>query len=107
MVATMRDQPDIEVVAEIHDESDIPGILEETSPEFLVITLDSPGKRPHLCDFLLARYPRTKILALAPDGEHSVFYWVSFDIHAASFEASEKGILNALRFNSNAIGRRH
>jgi len=106
VVSTMKDQPDIEVVAEIHDEAEIAEVLEETTPEFLIITLDSPGKRPELCDFLLPRFPRTKILALAPDGKHSVFYWASLDIHAASLESSEMGILNALRFNSDG-GRRH
>jgi hypothetical protein len=27
----------------------------------------------------------------------SVFYWASFDIHSSQIEASEQGILNAVR----------
>jgi DNA-binding NarL/FixJ family response regulator len=105
VASTMADQPDIEVVAEIEDESAIPSVVEETAPEFLIIALDSPDKRPSLCDSLLRQYPAMKILALAPEGNWSVIYWASIDIHAISFEASEIGILNTLRSNSQISGR--
>ena len=96
IIATMSDQPDIEVVAEVQQESDIPSVVEKTTPEFLIIALDSPSERPSICDDLLRQYPNMKILALAPDGNWSVFYWASLDIHAIDLETSEAGILRAL-----------
>ena len=97
MLSTMADQPDIEVVAEIQDESEIFRVVKETMPEFLIIALDSPDQRPTLCEALLRGFPSMKILALAPEGNWSVFYWASLDIHSISMEASERGILSMLR----------
>lgn len=102
-MATMADQPDIEIVAEIQDESDIPSVVEKTAPEFLIIALDSSLRRPSMCDALLRQFPGIKILALAPEGHWSVFYWASFDIHALDLETSEDGILSALRANSREL----
>jgi chemotaxis response regulator CheB len=104
IMATMADQPDIEIVAEIQDESDIPGVVEKTAPEFVIIALDSPLQRPSMCDALLRQFPGIKILALAPEGRWSVFYWASFDIHSLDLETSEAGILSALRANSREFG---
>jgi chemotaxis response regulator CheB len=103
IVATMSDQPDIEVVAEVQEESDIPSVVEKTTPEFLIIALDSQSARPSMCDALLRRYPNMKILALAPDGNWSVFYWASLDIHAVDLETSEASILKALRTNRKVL----
>jgi len=99
----MADQPDIEIVAEIENESEIPRIVEQTLPEFLVLAADSRSERPRLCDSLLRIYPEMKILVLAIDGNWSVFYQASFDIQATAVEASESGILNALRATSRAV----
>jgi len=100
ILATITDQPDIEVVAEIRDESDIPRIVEETAPEFLIIALDSPDCQPTLCDSLLRSHPELKIVALSAERNFSMLYWASFDLHAAKVEASEMGILSALRSSS-------
>ena len=72
ILATITDQPDIEVVAEIRDESDIPRIVEETAPEFLIIALDSPDCQPTLCDSLLRSHPELKIVALSEIGRAHV-----------------------------------
>jgi DNA-binding NarL/FixJ family response regulator len=104
VLATMNDQPDIEIVAEIQNESEIPRVVEQTLPEFLIIALDSPDQRPPLCDALLRLYPEMKILAVASERNCSVFYWASFDIHATTLEASEMGILNALRSSVQVAG---
>ncbi len=103
IMATMSDQPDIEVVAEVQEDSDIPSVVEKTTPEFLIIALDSPSERPSICDALLRQYPNMKILALAPEGNWSVFYWASLDIHAVDLETSEAGILRALRTNTKVF----
>lgn len=90
-------QPDMEVVAEIDNEKEIVRMVEATYPDFLIIALDSSGEHASLCQTLLPRFPKMKILALAPEQNISVFFWGSFDIHSKSVEASEDGILNALR----------
>jgi chemotaxis response regulator CheB len=91
------EQQDIEIIAEIQNEPDISRIVEETRPDFLIISLNESNQRPAICDSLLRRFPELKILALAPERNSSIFYWASFDIHSNSVEASEAGILNTLR----------
>ena len=97
VLATIADQPDIEIVGEVQDEADIARIVDEKLPDFLIIALDEPGQRPPLCDSLLRQHPEMKILALAPEHNSSIFYWASLDIHSNPVEASEDGILGALR----------
>ena len=97
VLETILEQPDIEIVAEIQNEDEIVNIVEGTQPDFLIIALDESNERPRLCDILLRRYPEMKILALAPNRNISTFFWASFDIHSAPVEASEDGILGALR----------
>lgn len=97
VVETINEQPDIEVVAEIQNESEILQVVDGTNPDFLIIALDESDRRPAICDVLLQRHPEMKILALAPERNSSIFFWASFDIHASPVEASEAGILKALR----------
>jgi DNA-binding NarL/FixJ family response regulator len=97
VLETIMEHPDIEIVAEIQNESEIAHIVEGTHPDFLIIALDESGERPAICDMLLRRYPEMKILALAPEKNISTFFWASFDIHSSPVEASEAGILSTLR----------
>jgi chemotaxis response regulator CheB len=97
VVATLLDQPDIEVVGEVQNEADILLTVEEQRPDFLIVALDNSLSRPSVCDMLLEKFPSMKILALAPERNSSVFYWASLDIHSYDVEASEEGVLGALR----------
>ena len=97
LLATLFDQPDIEVVGQVEDEADILTTVEEKRPDYLIVSLDNPETRPSVCDALLKKFPEVKILALAPERNSSVFYWASLDIHSFDVEASEDGILGALR----------
>ena len=101
---TIIGQPDIEIVAEIQNESEISQIVEGTHPDFLIIALDESNQRPALCDTLLRRYPEMKILALAPERNSSISYWASFDIHSSEEEASEEGLLSTLRRKNQYVG---
>lgn len=96
VLETICDQPDIEIVGELQDEKQITDMVEQTHPDFLIVAL-SGSERPPICDVLLHRHPTMRILALAPDRNGSVFYWASLDIHAQAVEASQDGVLNALR----------
>jgi DNA-binding NarL/FixJ family response regulator len=104
ILETISQEPDIEIVAEIESESDIPQVVEKLRPDFLIIALDETDKRPAICDDLLKHYPEMKILALAAERNISVFFWASFDIHERSVEASEAGILDTLRRVGQSVG---
>jgi DNA-binding NarL/FixJ family response regulator len=96
VLATISDQPDIEVVGETQNESEISEMVDTTRPDFLIIALDHEG-RPELCGFLLGRYPRMKVLAVAPQEDNSILYSAFVDIRAKRVENSEQGLLNSLR----------
>jgi AmiR/NasT family two-component response regulator len=97
VLATLSDQPDIEVTGEIQDDNKIVEAVEQVHPDFLIVALGESEERPGICDLLLDRHPHMKILALAPERNASIFYWVSLSIRSNRIETSEQGILNALR----------
>jgi AmiR/NasT family two-component response regulator len=97
ILATLADEPGVEVVGEVADETDIRARVQQMRPDLLVIALDEPAKRPGICDTLLRDNPGLRIIAVASQENCSVFYWASFDIHSSQIEASEQGILNAVR----------
>jgi chemotaxis response regulator CheB len=104
VLETITEQPDIELIAEIQNEDEIVERIEGTEPDFLIIALPESDRRPKICDVLLRRHPRMKILALAPERNSSIFVWATFDIHSNSVEASEAGILATLRGGDPDVG---
>lgn len=97
ILTAFADQPDIEIVGEVEDESEIFESVEKTLPNFVVIALDHPGTRPPICDLLLREHPEVRVIAVAPAKNYVVYYWASLDIHSSNIEASEEGVLGALR----------
>ncbi len=97
ILATFADQPDVEIVGEVADESEIIESVNRTLPSFVVIALDRPGERPCICDDLLREHPEVRVIAVAPQNNYVVYYWASLDIHSSDIEPSEEGMLNALR----------
>lgn len=97
VLTTFADQPDIEIVGEVADESQISESVRKTMPHFVVIALDQPGRRPLICDVLLREHPDVHVIAVAPEKNYIVYYWASLQIHSNDIEASEEGILNAMR----------
>ena len=104
ILTTFADQPDIEIVGEVSDESEIMECVRRTLPNFVVIALDQPGRRPRVCDELFREHPEVRVIAVAPAENYIVYYWASLDIHSSNIEASEEGMLSALR-GSMATGR--
>lgn len=100
ILTTFADQPDVEIVGEIEDESEIFESVRRTLPDFVVIALDHPGERPSICDVLLREHPEVRVIAVAPANNYVMYYWASLDIHSSSIEASEQGVLGALRNKS-------
>lgn len=97
ILTTFADQPDIEIVGEVTEEAEILQSVKRTLPNFVVIALDHPGLRPRVCDDLLREHPDVRVIAVAPEKNYVVYYWASLDIHSSNIEASEEGVLNALR----------
>jgi DNA-binding NarL/FixJ family response regulator len=104
ILETLADQPGIEIVGVVSDEAEIPGRVQQTRPDLLVIALDEPGKRPRVCDMVLRENPQVRIIAVAFEQNRSVGYWASFDIHSDDIEPSEAGILNAVRNMTARVG---
>lgn len=97
VLATISDQPDIEIVGETQDEAEVTDLVERTRPDFLIMALESPEIRPGLSGFLLGRYPAMKVLTLATNRNRGVLYSAFVDIRSMDVESSEQGILNLLR----------
>jgi len=104
VMATISDQPDIEIVGEVADEDQLIEVVEQVQPDVLILAMDEPEKRVGQCGFLLGRYPQMKILALAPEQNRGTYYWASIDIRTKPVESSEAGILNAVRERPLLVG---
>lgn len=97
-------QPDIEIVGEVVDDAEILPSVERTHPDFVVIALENPGRRPAICDTVLHQYPEMRIIAVAPNHKYSVYYWASLKIHSHDVEASEESILSTVRNKAHSAG---
>jgi chemotaxis response regulator CheB len=97
ILATLSEQPGIEIVGEVSDEAEILGRVQATLPDLLVIALDETEERPAICDRVLREYPGLRVIAVAPRKERTLYYWASFDIHCEDIEASGAGILNVVQ----------
>src|SRR5204863_8462561 len=104
ILTTFADQPDIEIVGEVGEESEISESVKRTLPNFVVIALDHPGRRPAICDELLREHPEVRVIAVAPEKNYIVYYWASLNNHSTDIEASEEGTLTAFRSREVANG---
>jgi len=107
VLAVIADQPDIEVIGEVLDESALAEAIEEAQPDVLILSLDGADKRIAQCGFLIGQYPHMKILALAPEQNRGLFYWAIVDVRSKPLESSEAGILSALRESPSLVGAMH
>jgi hypothetical protein len=104
VIATISDQPDIELVGEVIDEGELTEVVEQVQPDVLILAMNDPEKSLGQCGFLLGRYPQMRILALAPEQNRGIFYWAIVDIRTKPLESSEAGILNAVRERPMLVG---
>jgi hypothetical protein len=103
VLATMQDQPDIEVVGETEDEAAITEMVERLRPDCLILAQDGANVRPDLCGFLLGRHPHMRILAVGSERNLSIFYWAFVDIRSKTVETSEQGMLSLLRDRAEMV----
>jgi AmiR/NasT family two-component response regulator len=104
LMATIGDQPDIEIVGEVVNERDLNEAVEQTQPDVLIVALEEPERPLGQCGFLLGQYPRMRILALAPEQNRGVYYWAMIDIRNRPVESSEAGVLGAIRDKPGLVG---
>ncbi len=107
VLAVIADQPDIEIIGEVQEESQLAQAVEDAEPDILILALEDADKRIAQCGFLLGRYPQMRILALAPEQNLGLFYWATVDVRTRPLESSEAGILNALRERPSLVGTVH
>jgi DNA-binding NarL/FixJ family response regulator len=97
VLATLAEQPDIEVVGEVQNDREITEAVETKRPDLLIIALDENGEHHGLCGFLLGRYPTMQILAISSGSDDSTYYRAFVDIRSRRVPTSEEGILTAVR----------
>ena len=100
VMSTLSEQAGISVVGETDNERDVPSLVAKMKPDFLVIALDEPQRRPPLCDLLLREFPALRIIAVAANTNVGMHYWASFEIHSKTMETSEEALLEVLRENA-------
>ena len=104
VLSTLSDQAGISIVGEAENEKDIPSLVAETKPDFLLIASDESSRRPPLCNQLLKEFPALRIIAVAPNTNVGVLYWASLEIHSTTMEASEEALLGVMRGKTTRIG---
>jgi DNA-binding NarL/FixJ family response regulator len=97
VMATISDQPDIEIVGEIEQETELEHAVEATRPDFLIVALERSNSLPEFCKTILLHHPPMRVIAIAADRNSSMFYWTSVCIESSHIEASEAGMLSAIR----------
>jgi DNA-binding NarL/FixJ family response regulator len=105
IMATISDQPDIEIVGEVFDESEIELAIERTHPDFLIVALEQSDRLPGICQKILRNHPQIRVIAIASNRDKLMFYSASFQIQSDQLEASEASVLNVLRGRSQPLGR--
>lgn len=103
IMATIADQPDIELVGEVGKREHLADAVAQSRPDVLIVAMDE-HENPVQYGFLLGRYPEMRILALAPEQNRALFYWASVDIRSKPLESSEDGILGAMRQVAPTVG---
>ena len=97
VLATISDQPDIEIVGQLQDDSEMEQAVAQTRPDFVIVSLEESDRLPHSCRILLERNPQLRIIAIAPNRESTICYWTSLNIESNRIESSEESVLSALR----------
>lgn len=105
MLETISDQPDIDIVGEVTNESDLERAVESTEPDFVIVALEKHNRLPVACQSILEGHPKLKMIAIAPDRNSSMFYWASLRVQSNRIEASEDGLLDALRGKTQSSTR--
>jgi len=97
VLSTLSEQAGISVVGETDNERDVPSLVAETKPDFLLIALDEPQRRPAVVRFAAAGFSGASNHCRGSITNVGIYYWASFEIHSTTMEVSEKALLDMLR----------
>ena len=97
---SLAQEENVEVVAQISDEAEISRVIEETKPEFLIVSLDSRRFGRSEREDMLQRHPEIQIMALASDGNSFTLFSASDGIRSVTYKAAESEIVDVMRSNS-------
>ena len=100
LIATsLAQEEDVEVVAQIGDEAEIPQLIEEIKPEFLIVSIDARRFGSLAREDMLQRHPELQIIALANDGNSFTLFSASDGVRSMTYKEAEAEILDVLRSN--------
>jgi DNA-binding NarL/FixJ family response regulator len=105
VTATISDQPDIEVVGEIQQETELESAIENIRPDVLIVALDRSNELPEVCKSMLSSHPQIRVIGIASDRNSAMFYRVTLQIESNQIEASEVGVLSAIRGEVQTVER--
>ena len=97
---SLAGEEDIEVIADITDETEISRAIEKATPEFLIVSLDSRRFGRSEREDILQRHPEIQIMALASDGNSFTLFSASDGIRSVTYKEPEAEILDVMRSNS-------
>jgi DNA-binding NarL/FixJ family response regulator len=97
VLSTLSEKAGIEVVGESENEEEVPSLVAERKPDFLLIALDDTKRRPLLCDQLLKDFPALRIIAVAPNTNVGMVYWASLEIHSTTMASQKEQLLEVMR----------
>ena len=99
---TIREEPDIEVVGDVSEESAIVPATERTNPDCVIVPLDLPGAAMPMCTQILSKRPNVRIVAIGEASDVVEIYWMSDgrNIRCTYTTASRAALVKALHFSS-------
>jgi DNA-binding NarL/FixJ family response regulator len=99
---TIREEPDIEVVGDVSEESAIVAATERTNPDCVIVPLDLPGAAMPMCTQILSKRPNVRIVAIGEASDVVEIYWMSdgSNIRCTYTTASRAALVKALHFSS-------
>ncbi|HXX44856.1 MAG TPA: hypothetical protein VEJ38_09005 [Candidatus Acidoferrales bacterium] len=105
VTTTISDQPDIEVVGEVQQDSELENVIETKRPDVLIVGFEHTKELSRTFQAILRGYPQMRLIAISPDRNSSMFYWTSLHIESQQFETSEVGVLKAIRADTSLVER--
>jgi DNA-binding NarL/FixJ family response regulator len=66
----------LEVVREVSDHRELPGVIENTHPEWVILSLSFDNGLPTWVDTYMTSHPSVRFLALAADGSKIKMKWL-------------------------------
>jgi chemotaxis response regulator CheB len=97
VLAAISNQPDIEIVGELENASEMSEAIGRLRPDWVVVTLEESGALSPQCYELLAEYPQTKIMSISSRRNSATLCWASLIMHSNQMESTQKNLLGALR----------